>query len=277
MKRKIKRKRRKGLSKLFEGLKYKPGRAIRLNQKTLKIKKGKDYAEVVFLGDVHFGSPQCHKNKFIDMVDYCCKNSLYVFLMGDLIEMATRESVGAGIYEQEIIGQNQVEEIIEILKPLSRKKLILGLLQGNHEERVYKSTGVDVAKIMATILNVPYLGNACWNLFKVKKQKYFVYTLHGRTAARYEGTALTALERLSSSFNADLICMGHSHKLISSHTINQDVRNGKVIERKKFLLITGSYLSYDKSYAQSYGLNIAKIGSPKVKFFAKRKDIHIST
>lgn len=59
------------------------GRPIRLNKKTLVPKVGKDYAEVVFLGDVHLGSPQCNKEKFLSMVNYCFKNNLYVFLMGD--------------------------------------------------------------------------------------------------------------------------------------------------------------------------------------------------
>lgn len=261
----------------IKDIKFKSGRPIRINKQILLPKKGKNYAEVVFIGDVHWGSQQCNKNKFLDMINYCYINGLYVFLMGDLIEMATRDSIGAGIYEQEFIGQNQVEDMIRILKPLATQKLILGLLQGNHEERVYKSTGINISRIMANVLDVPYLGDACWNLFKVKNQSYYVYTLHGRTNARYEGTALTALERLSSSFNADLVAMGHAHKLISSHIINQDVRNNCVIERKKFLLITGSYLSYDKSYAQTSGLNISKIGSPKVKFFSDKKDIHIST
>lgn len=269
-------KRKKFLLSINE-IKFKSGRPIRLNKQTLLPKKGKNYAEVVFLGDVHWGSPNCAKNKFIDMINYCYDKNIYVFLMGDLIEMATRDSIGAGVYEQEFIGQNQVENMIEILMPLAQKRLILGLLQGNHEERVYKSTGINVSRIMANVLNVPYLGDACWNLFKVKNQFYYVYTLHGRTNARYEGTALTALERLSSSFNADLVAMGHAHKLISSHALNQDIKNNCVIERKKFLLLTGSYLSYDKSYAQTSGLNISKIGSPKVKFFSDRKDIHIST
>jgi hypothetical protein len=39
------------------------------------------------------------------MVKFCLDNRLYVLLTGDLLEMATRGSVGAGIYEQEVKGQ----------------------------------------------------------------------------------------------------------------------------------------------------------------------------
>ena len=81
------------------------GRPIRCNKQKLVCKTGKDYAEVLFIGDVHWGSPQCDKPRFLAMIDYALKNRLYVFLMGDLIEMATRHSVGGGVYEQEFAGQ----------------------------------------------------------------------------------------------------------------------------------------------------------------------------
>ena len=120
--------------------------------------------------------------------------------MGDLIEMGTKDSVGAGVYEQEYPGQSQYEQMISLLKPLADKNLILGLHTGNHEERVYKSTGIDVGKVIARELKVRYLGDACWSKFKVGSQSYSIYTLHGRTGSRFDGTALLALERISTSF-----------------------------------------------------------------------------
>jgi len=252
------------------------GRPIRLNKQTLIPRKGKDFAEVIFIGDVHFGSPQCDKKRFKNMVDFCIKNNIYVFLTGDLLEMATRDSVGAGVYEQEFIGQSQYEQMVEILRPLAEKKLILGSLNGNHEERIYKQTGVDVGKMLARELGVKYLGNACWSLFKVGKQTYSIYSLHGRTGSRFDGTALLALERISTSFFADLVVMAHVHKMISSTVIIQKIVNQLVKEHKKTLLITGSYLKYDDGYAQAVGLPISKLGSPKVKFFASKKEILVS-
>ncbi|MFA5772947.1 MAG: metallophosphoesterase [Thermoplasmata archaeon] len=252
------------------------GRPIRLNRQILIPKKRKEYAEVVFIGDAHLGSPQFDKPRFLKMLDYCLQNKIYVFLMGDMIEIATRDSVGAGVYEQEFIGQSQYEQMVDLLQPLADKKLILGFHNGNHEERVYKSTGVNIGKMFARELNVKYLGDACWNTFKVGKQTYSIYSLHGRTGARFDGTALLALERISTSFFCDLIVMGHTHKLVSSSVIIQEVKRGLVKEHKKTLLITGSFLKYDGGYGQTIGLPISKLGSPKVKFSSKVKDIHIS-
>jgi len=210
------------------------------------------------------------------MVEYCKKKNIYIFLTGDLLEVATRDSVGAGIYEQESIAENQYEKMFEILKPLAKKKLILGMLTGNHEERIYKATGYNISKALARELKVSYLGDACWNLFRVGSQRYAIYSLHGRTGARFDGTALLAIERIANSFFADLVIMAHVHKCVSSSIVIQKVQNEVVVEHKKFLLITGSYLKYDGGYAQTLGLPISKLGSPKVKFFLNRKDISIS-
>ena len=74
------------------------GRPIRLNRCTLVPKRKKEYAEVVFIGDAHLGSPQFDKPRFLKMLDYCLQNRIYVFLMGDMIEIATRDSVGDGVF-----------------------------------------------------------------------------------------------------------------------------------------------------------------------------------
>lgn len=184
------------------------GRPIRCNKQRLEVKRGKDYAEVLFVGDVHLGSPQCDKQRFLDMIEYAKQKGVYVLLMGDLIEMATRNSIGSGVYEQEFIGQSQYEQMVEWLTPLAQKKLILGTHRGNHENRVYEQSGVDISKALARELDVPYLGDACWSQFTVGSQIYSVYSLHGRTGCRFDGTALLALERLAVSFMADLVAMG---------------------------------------------------------------------
>ena len=149
---------------------------------------------------------------------------------------------------------------------------------GNHEFRIEKDTSINVTKVICAILGIPYLGMACWNLFKVGNEHYKVYTLHGASGSRFLYTKLKAVTDISHSFSADLIAMGHVHDLDTGTQLVQfvDLRNKTVEERKKHLLLTGHYLSYDGSYAQEKGFPIGKVGSPNVKFFADRHDIHVS-
>jgi UDP-2,3-diacylglucosamine pyrophosphatase LpxH len=247
---------------------------IRLNQKTLKVRDKS--ADVLLLGDVHWGSPQCDKDRFLENLRWCLKTKTYVLLMGDMIELATRESIGAGVYEQEEPGQDQYEEMVEMLRPLSRAGLLLGVLQGNHEFRIWQLGGMNVTRDIAKSLGIPYLGDACWNLWRVGKETYSVYALHGRTAAQFDATVLRAVENISHSFNADLIAMGHAHKAVSGIMLVQTIEHGHVVEKKKFTVVTGSYLKYDGGYWQTRGGRLAKLGSPRVRFFSDRHDLVVS-
>jgi hypothetical protein len=196
--------------------------------------------------------------------------------MGDLIEMATRDSIGAGVYEQESIGQTQYEEIVEILRPLTDAKLLLGTLRGNHEFRLYQACGVDIAKAIAKELDAPYLRDAGWSEFKIGDQSYDVYALHGRTSAQFDGTVLRSVENISHSFVCDLLVMGHAHRAVQGLMLTQAVERGQIVERKKLIMVTGSYLKYDNSYWATKGGRLSKLGSPIATFSAKKKEINIS-
>lgn len=107
------------------------GRPIRLNRQSLSPTEGNDYAEVMFIGDVHYGSPQCDIERFQANLAYCLTHKIYVFLMGDITEVATRHSVGAGVYEQTMTADDQHVQMVEWLEPLSKANLIIGSHRGN--------------------------------------------------------------------------------------------------------------------------------------------------
>jgi len=254
------------------------GRPIKLNKKRLQLKKGKDYSEVVFFGDLHYGARECDLPRAKRMLEYCLVNKIYIFLMGDLIESGLRTSVGASVYRQKLNPQKQMEGVIDLLTPLAKNNLILGALEGNHELRIEKETGVSITKIICKFLEIPYLRSACWNLWYVGNQSYTIYALHGSTSSRFVYTKLKALVDISHNFNADLMVMGHVHEIADASLKVQEIDKVRkqVVEKKKFLLLTGSYLKYEESYAQEKGYPIGKLGSPKVKFFGNKRDIHIS-
>jgi UDP-2,3-diacylglucosamine pyrophosphatase LpxH len=106
------------------------GRPLRLNKQRLDPRKA-NYAELIVISDVHLGSPQCDKPRFERMLAYCLQKKVYVLLLGDMLETATRDSVGSGVYEQESIAEKQYEQMLRYLEPLAKAKLILGLHVGN--------------------------------------------------------------------------------------------------------------------------------------------------
>jgi len=252
------------------------GRPIRLNKVRLEIKK-QNYAELLLCGDWHYGYPTCLVDKLMDNLDYCLKKRVYVLLMGDLFEASTKNSVG-DVYGQVKTPQEQLEDILEMLHPLAKKGLIIGLHRGNHEMRIYKDTGIDITKIVARELDVPYLMDACWHLFSVGDKTYKVYTLHGTSAARFNYTKMKALEDVARNVApaAHMTAMGHVHEMMVWAEQYQwvDMKKKTIIEPKRFLALSGHYLGYDKSYAQMKGMSLGKVGSPKIKLYADKYDIH---
>lgn len=254
------------------------GRPIRLNRQTLKVKRGKNYAEVLFFSDLHLGHPQCRLDLAKKNLDYCLHNGIYVHCLGDAIEAGTTTSVGDSVYQQHLNPQEQMEAVIELLEPLAKAGLITGFHNGNHETRILKTTSVDPGKWMAKALGVPFLGYACWNLFRVGNQNYTLYTHHGYSGARFKHSKMKVVVDLAANFHGDVVAIGHVHDLATEKIIKQrvDLRSKTVVSEKTYLMITGSYIDYDRSYAQMLGLPPTVLGSPKAKFLSDRHDVHVS-
>ncbi|NQU99175.1 MAG: metallophosphoesterase [Parcubacteria group bacterium] len=253
------------------------GRPTRLNQATLKI-NGRGYAPLLFLGDIHFGYPTCNIIKAQSMIDWAINNHAYVVLMGDLLECGLTGSIGDSVYQQLLNPQAQMEQMIEMLTPLADTGRVIGLHEGNHEERITKNTSLDVSKIMARILGVPYLGYCCWSLLKVGKINYTLYSSHGTSGSILEHTKLNAVIKMSNIVRADIVAYGHTHGLAAHTQITQyvDLRSKMVKDAKTYCVLTGAFLGWDRSYGQKKGYGIPKIGSPKAKLRADKKDVHFS-
>jgi predicted phosphodiesterase len=251
---------------------------IRLNRTRLNPKKDKDYAELMFWGDIHYGHPACDIERAKRNLDYCVEKGVYIIGMGDYIEAGLRESIGDSVYAQELNPDKQADKIVELLEPVAKAGLLVGLLRGNHEARIIKETSVDITRWIARTLGVPYLGMACWNLVYVGNQSYTIYALHGASGSRFQHTKMKALMDISHNFEADVLAMGHVHDVITGWLLVQklDKTRKMILEKKKVLIITGHYLSYDNSYAQEKGWGMGKMGSPKVKLFVNKHDMHAS-
>jgi UDP-2,3-diacylglucosamine pyrophosphatase LpxH len=253
------------------------GKPIRCNKQILTPGK-KGYASIVFWGDVHLGHPKANVERAKAMLDYCLKNHIYVIGMGDYLECGTRVSIGDSVYQQDLNPQEQMEEMLEILRPLADAKLLLGLHEGNHEQRISNLGGLNIVKNMCRELDVPFLGYTIFHYIRVGKQGYTLYTSHGKSGAKFKHSKMKVVSDLAAYVEADVVGMGHVHENLVTHfkRMCYDSKAKTVKERKVFLLISGAYLEYDASYAQDAGMPPAGLGSPKLQFYADKWDIHAS-
>lgn len=228
------------------------------------------------LGDIHYGHPNCDKETLQGYLDWTADKEAWILLMGDLIENSSKESVGAGVYEQILQPDQQIDDIIAMLMP--HRERILGLLTGNHEERTYKASGVDPSKYIANMLQVPYLRYAAFLRLCVGKSGFTVYATHGGSGASTSSGKLNAIKRLANVAEADLYLMGHVHDLLTE-TVNRktlDTRNKKVCTIRRHFVITGSFLEYEDSYSEMKSYQPGKVGAPRIRFDSEKADIHVS-
>lgn len=232
---------------------------------------------LVPLGDVHLGSPTCDVDRFIDTLKFIKNSNYKVILMGDLLESANKNSVGAGWVEQTKSPQEQLDVLSDVLYPI-REKIIL-LLTGNHELRVWKDSGMDCSKVLARHLGVPYGGYSAFVYFRVGKQNYVCYAQHGSSNAMYTHTKLQAAKRTATHTEADLYLYGHTHALVADSEEKRyyDKRAKGVRIRKQYTVLTGGFLAYEGSYAQMKNYNPTRMGVANIYLSGEKWDIHCST
>jgi predicted phosphodiesterase len=229
---------------------------------------GKDYVDVVFFSDLHIGSIFCDFNAVKRARDIIIDKNLHVLLGGDIIECATRFSIGAGVYQQNIPPTEQFLLLLDFFKPIHEKGLLLSAIKGNHEDRFFKDVGIDVMSIFSKHFNVPYLGTGGFNHLLIGNQGYVVYYTHGSGGSKFHHTKIKRVSDGSKYVDCDVYAQGHSHELAIWHELSRKYskKDKQVKQVSKTLLLTGHYLKYDQSYADQFGMPPSAMGSPVLRF-----------
>jgi hypothetical protein len=258
----------------WESIPYKE----RINRKLLVHDYDIEKLIVVPMGDEHMGSLWYDEKTHKENIEWCLKTNTPVILMGDTMETATRDSVGAGVFEQSEIVQEQLERAINTYQPLAEEGLIIGNHIGNHEARVYNHSGANLSKIFADMLGIKYLGVGAIHYFRIGKERYTMYTCHGSSGSRLPHTKIKAVLDLSNMIDVDIYAMGHLHAL--DHHVKNCYRVDKskrtVVEYNQHFILTGCYLKHWGGYGHVKGYQPSRRGSAKVKMSGLEHRVRVS-
>ncbi len=173
---------------------------------------------LVCISDVHYGNPLCSVKHFMKAIGFILDNpDVYVILNGDLCESAIKTSKG-DIFKQVGSPQDQRDQIIEWLYPIRDR--ILGATTGNHEQRIYNDTGIDISCDIAKALGTQYrpegilvkimFGSNCGR-HPDRYWTYWSYATHGYGGARTKSAKAVKVERVATWIHADVYWMSHDH------------------------------------------------------------------
>lgn len=242
-------------------------------------KDGKEF--ILFpIGDLHIGSPHFDKkelNKQLKEIDEH-RDKARIIIMGDLAETALKDSVGAGVYEQQETAQHQMMTAKNLLYPY--KDIIDGIVTGNHEERIYKNSGFDLMLYFAQIMGIEdkYMRYQGVIKYVVNQRCFHVSVWHGAGGGSTAGGAMNRLQKQAETVFADIYLMGHVHRR-QAHTKTiyiPDDQNNKIDLMKQVFVVTGSSLTHEGSYAEMAGFSPTEKGFPKITLSCERQYVNDS-
>ncbi len=241
---------------------------------------------VIVLSDLHYGNPYCSVKHFKRTVDFIKDNdNCFCFLNGDLCEAVTKLSKG-DVYTQKITPQGQRDDVIIMLDSIKDK--ILGVTTGNHEQRIYNETGVDLTKDIAEALDVPYRAEGmlyklafgdCNNRTKGKPYVFWSYISHGYGGARTKSAKAVKVERMATWIHADYYAQSHDHVVNVAPNVylmpdNRGVEkdcflSGKVTAHRSMLVKTNAYLKWG-GYAEAGGFPPSDLSTPVISLLTPK-------
>lgn len=187
----------------------------------VELPKQQNEIEVHVIADVHLSDPNCDIRGVQKRVaDIAERDNAYVILAGDLIDNATRSSIG-DIYSTQLSPMEQIQLANKTFAPL--KGRILCAVPGNHEERTYRADGIDITWLIANELGAGNryapdaalvfvsLGENSRRKSEGRQTTYSIYVNHGNGGGRKIGGKINRLADYAQIVDADVYVCGHTH------------------------------------------------------------------
>lgn len=232
---------------------------------------------IVPITDVHLGSRHANVPYFQAFIDYILAvPNCVTILNGDLAETATKDSVGAAMFEEEANIPEQLETLVEMLRPLAEAGKILGVGPGNHEQRVENLIGINPMSILADKLGVPYFGHQGFFRIVVNEIEYTCAFHHGVGGGATTGSKSSAAEKMNKVVIADLYFSGHTHGRQWHRDLIYTFGDGdELVPLLRTYVVGGSFLEYWGGYSEMKALAPSITGAVRIQLRPDRKDIKV--
>lgn len=190
------------------------------------------------------------------------------------------------MFTQKLSPQAQRDRVIDDLLPLQDTPWgpkLLGACSGNHEDRIYERTGIDITADIAKALNIPYdpdgifLRVAFGDRFCRKSGEqfmYWVYATHGFGGARTKAAKAVKVERTAQFVRCDVAMMAHDHdaniapaEMLEPDTYHSHQDNGWTkgsVQAHRTLLVKCSAFLKWGGYARKRGFAPSTLIAPTV-------------
>lgn len=208
------------------------------------------------LADFHLGDIHSDFKKIQEYLAYIKDNdNVFTVLNGDMMDAAIQSSIG-DTYGASLQPMEQLAQCVKIFEPIKDK--ILAVTPGNHEQRIYKTDGLDLTQLMCNQLGIGerYSNTSVLLFIRFGKNNihfhhgrpvlYTIYCVHGSGGGRTEGGKVNRLMQLGNIIDADIFVHSHTHTpaIVKTGYYRVSAANSSVQKVDKLFVNTAATLDY---------------------------------
>lgn len=253
---------------------------MKLVERRFKHARG-DLFYFYLLGDFHVGNIFVAEDEIIKFVKKIKDNPFAYWIgMGDLGEYITPsdprwdQGVIAPWLKPDNIAEGQRVYINDLLGPIKDK--CLGLLWGNHENKIRRKSHVNVHQNLCNDFKVQNLGFSCFIHFHFTrggaKRVFRGAFTHGSGGAILDSSKLRKLHNFMDAHDANIYGYAHTHacKIDTRIELRTHLTKKKIISMNKVGALTGcffkTYLMTDEaSYGEQQNYRPTPIGCARIE------------
>jgi len=242
-------------------------------------------ANIYTLADLHIGDAHCMQQEVERRIKEIQEDPHGLCILnGDLMNTALRNSV-SDIYTEMLSPMQQITEMVTMLRPIVGK--IIGVTTGNHENRAYRSDGIDMTRLACRELGIEdkYApeGILIFLRFGTRRkhdchngqtaaQWYTIYATHGSGGGRKEGAKAIRLADMASIVDCDVFIHSHTHlpMIMKQNFFRTSPANCSAMCIERLFVNTGAALNYG-GYGQAQEFKPSSVSTPVIHLQAYKK------
>lgn len=243
--------------------------------------------ELVAIADAHIGDSQSDIKRIKNDIAYVRdKENAYCVLNGDLMNCAIKSSISDS-YSETMTPMDELKACVDIFGCISDK--ILCVVPGNHEERHYRTNGVDITSLMCQQLGIAdrYSPTVAFVFLRFGSDEdagrrhrpvlYTIYVTHGNGGGRKDGGKVQRLSDYATIVDADIYIAGHTHLGFGFKKtfFRPSAANSTLAQATHLFVNTSASLDYG-GYAERGGYDPASKDRPIIWMSGERKEMRVS-
>ena len=173
----------------------------------------------------------------------------------------------------------------EIFAPIAHK--VICVVPGNHEERHFKTNGIDVTRLFCRELHIEdrYSSTVAFVFLRFGHQAdtsrrnrpmlYTMYVTHGNGGGRKDGSKIQRLADYATICDADIYIGGHTHLGASFKKgfARANPTQSTITYGTHLFVNTCASIDYDGSYGERGGFDVPCLDRPLITLNGTRKEM----